>query len=66
MEFKEGQAVQVKEGSSFVRFTGRGVLQVKRVSEKGDSVCVGMEGRGSHWVRSEDLQLVDTAESPTR
>lgn len=58
MELQIGQMVRVKPTSTAARFTGSEPLEVKLVSSEGDRVCVATKSRGTHWVKSEDLELV--------
>ena len=60
MEFKIGQKVRIKPESPFARFTGGDVLTVKLVNTSGETVCVTTSTRGSHWVKSADLEHVET------
>ena len=60
MEFKIGQKVRIKPESPFARFTGGDVLTVKLVSTAQDTICVTTSTRGSHWVKSADLEPFQT------
>ena len=58
MEFQIGQKVKIKTSSPAARYTGGEELTVKFVTPDGSRICVTTTGRGSHWVKGEELELV--------
>lgn len=58
MEFQIGQTVKIKSSSPAARYTGGEELTVKFVTPDGSRICVTTSGRGAHWVKGEDLELV--------
>ena len=60
MEFQIGQKVRIKSTSTSpaARYTAGEEMTVKFATPDGSRICVTTSGRGSHWVKGEDLELV--------